>query len=332
MTPTFRRIPMRLAAALPAVFAVFAMSATPLAHAQTFPAHALKMIVGASPGGGSDGLARPLAAQLALDLKQPVVVENRAGAGGIIGSKATAVSPADGYTMAFITDAHTVSASLQKTRPYDPVKDFTPIGMVGYSPLILMVSKKTGITTFAQFLDKARSASGGLSYGSSGVGGNLHIATAQLSSKAGISMLHVPFKSGGDALQELLAGRIDVLLAAPTNSVPYQNDPRVTLVAVTSATPLKVMPRLPTIQSTGLDFQYATAIALVGPAGIPAPIVAQLNAALNRVLVQPEMTKVLDSQLVTAAPGSPDVLKTKLTKDMQDIGEALAAGQLKLLD
>jgi tripartite-type tricarboxylate transporter receptor subunit TctC len=326
MTLNTRRVATHVALALLAAFVC------PLAHGQTFPTHPLKMIVGASPGGGSDGLARPLAAQLALDLKQPVVVENRAGAGGIIGSKATAVSPADGYTMAFITDAHTVSASLQKTRPYDPVKDFTPIGMVGYSPLILMVGKKTGITTFAQFLDKARSAAGGLSYGSSGVGGNLHIATAQLSSKAGISMLHVPFKSGGDALQELLAGRIDVLLAAPTNSVPYQNDPRVTLVAVTSATPLKEMPRLPTIQSTGLDFQYATAIALVGPAGIPAPIVTQLNAALNRVLKQPEMTKVLDSQLVTAAPGSPDVLKAKLTKDVQDISQALAAGQLKLME
>ncbi len=318
------RKPYLLAAAI--VTATLSASAL----AQTFPTHALKIIVGASPGGGSDGLARPLAAQLALELKQTVVVENRAGAGGIIGSRAASSAAPDGYTMVFVTDAHVVSAAMQKIKPYDPVKDFTAIGMVGNAPLIMMVGKHTNISNFAQFLEKARSAPGALSYGSSGVGGNLHLATARLANKAGISMLHVPFKSGGDALQELLAGRIDLLMAAPPNAIPYQNDPRVKLIAVSSSTRLKDLPNLPTIMSQGLDYQYATSIALLGPAGIPAAVVSQLNTALNRVLVQPEMTKVLDMQLVVPQPGTPEVLKAKLVKDVQEIDQAIKNGDLKL--
>ncbi len=274
-----------LGAALPAA----AQTASP---AQPWPTHPLKLIVPFPPGGTGDLLGRFAATQMASALGQPVVVENRAGAGGVIGSEATAKSPPDGYTLVLSNIAsHAIGPAVYAKMPYDAAKDFTHIGLIAAVPSGVAVSAKGPHQSMTALLDKARSGPGAVKFGSNGNGTSSHVKLAILNRAARVDITHVPYKGAAPATADLLGGQIDGLIAAVPDVGRNQ---ALRLLAITSETRAARWPDVPTVRELGLTPMLASNwFGISGPAGIPPAIADRINAALVAALNTPELTERL---------------------------------------
>jgi tripartite-type tricarboxylate transporter receptor subunit TctC len=274
------------------------------------------VVVPFAAGGVQDIVARSFNAELGALLGRNVIVENRAGAGGTIGTGSVAKSAADGNTLILAAASHTIAGSLYAKLPYDPLKDFTPIAHIGNVDYVLLVSSTVPAKSMAEFVAYAKANPGKLNYASAGNGSATHLSMAYFCAMAGIDMVHVPFKATGEAVNEVLAGRAHAVIAANIGAIPYVNDPRVRALASTGSKRSKFLPKLPTVDEAGVrGYAFDSWIGLLGPAGIRPQTVEAINAAVAKLLKDPVILERLDKQGVVPQAMSPQAFGELLRAD-----------------
>jgi len=281
------------------VLALCALLAAPAVPAQqAYPQKPIRYIVPFPAGGIADIFARIIGARLGERWGQPVVVENRAGAGGNIGADAVAKSAPDGYTLLLIANSHAINAALYASLPYDAVRDFTPISQVASYMLVLVTHPSVPVASVAELVALARSRPGQLKYASAGSGTMTHLAAELFRLAAGIDMVHVPYKGAAPATSDLLGGQVDLMFNNPASSFPQVKAGKLRALAVTGASRLATAPEVPTIAELGYPgFEASTWYGFLGPAGVPKDIVARAQAGIIRAL------KLRDVQERLAAQG-----------------------------
>jgi tripartite-type tricarboxylate transporter receptor subunit TctC len=270
-----------------ALLAVFA--ALPLAHAQAWPNRPVKMIVPFPAGGPTDVLTRVLADKLAQSLGQPVVVENKPGAGGSIGADLAAKSSPDGYTLVMATGStHSVGPHLNPRLPYDPQKDFTPIIYVGYATNVLLVSPKLGVDSVRELIEAAKKDPGKLNYATSGIGSVAHLTSEMFASMAGIKLTHVPYKGTQQSITDIVSGQVAILFDNTITGKAHIEQGRLKGIAISSRKRSAILPDIPTVDESGVPgFDSWNYFGVFGPANLPPPIVQRVNAEMNKVLADP---------------------------------------------
>lgn len=264
--------------------ALAALAAFPLlAGAEpAYPSRPITLVVPFAAGGGTDSIARDIAKNMSDRLHQPVVIDNRGGAGGALGADIVAKAKPDGYTLLFATSTFATNAAVEARLPYDPVKSFTPVAMIGRGPLLVVTSKQLGVQNVTQLISAAKARPDGLNFCSAGNGSINHLAGEMFRQKASLTMTHVPFKGSGPATVELLAGRIDLFFATVPTILPYVRGGKVSVLAVTSTKRSPLFPHVPTIAEAGVPgLDITTWWGVLAPARTPAPVIDALNRAVN---------------------------------------------------
>jgi tripartite-type tricarboxylate transporter receptor subunit TctC len=289
---------------------LLAMAFATAAAAQSFPSKPVRVVITYPPGGSTDVVGRALAAKLTEVLGQQVVVDNRGGAGGIIGSDIVAHATPDGYTVLLGTSAGmSINPLLHKKLPYDVQRDFAPISLVVINPQALVAHPALPANTVQELIKLARTKPGQINYASPGVGSPNHMGMELLKSMTGINVVHVPYKGGGPAMTELLAGQVQLLFNSIPSVLPQVKAGRLKALAVGSARRSPAMPDVPTVAESGVPgYEYATWYGLFAPAGTPRPVIAQLNKAVAAALKNPELAQSLASQGSEPNPTTPDEL------------------------
>jgi len=261
--------------------------------AADYPSRAVKLIVPFAPGGGTDIVARTIAQKLTETLKQPVVVENRAGGNGTIGANAVAHAAPDGYILTMITASHSVNVTLQGTKhPYDLLKDFAPISQVTTQPYVLVVNPKVQAKSVQELIAFAKANPGKLTYGSSGVGGTSHLSGALFCVLANIEMTHVPYRGGEPAMADVVSGHIDMLFSTRLQSRGFVESGQLRALAVTTRKRSPATPELPTMQEAGVPgYEVAGWYGMLAPAGTPPAMVNKLNREVVRIVHLPDVAE-----------------------------------------
>ena len=315
-------------ALLPLIVAALVMPAAPvLAQTGDFPNKPIRLIVPFAPGGGGDGAIRPLAPAMSSILGQQAVVDNRGGAGGIIGMEIAAKSPADGYTLLMSTVGFTALPGLYKKLPFDPVKDFTGVIVANSGIYILVVNPSLPLQSVKELITYAKTNPGKLDYASAGSGSTIHLAGELFKSMAGVSMVHVPYKGAGPAIVDVIGGQVKTMFASALNALSLIKAGKLRALAVTSARRSALAPELPTISESGLPgFEVVGWYGLVAPAKTPKAIVQKLNAALNRALESPDLIERLHAVGLEPVGGTPEqataLIKSDVTRWTQVIRDA----------
>ena len=257
----------------------------------------VRIVVPFAAGGVQDILARSLSNELRVALNQTVVVENRPGAGGTVGTGAVAKSEPDGTVMVMAAASHNIAASLYPKLAYDPLKDFTPLAHIGTASYVLMVHPSIPARTVGEYIAYAKANPGKLNYATAGNGSATHLSMAYFNGMAGIDVVHVPLKATGEAINEVISGRAHAVIAASIGALAFVNDNRLRLLGSTSLERSKFLPALPTIAESGLPgYQFDSWFGLLGPAGVPAAEADRINAAVGQLLRDPVILERLDRQ------------------------------------
>ncbi|WP_254775935.1 tripartite tricarboxylate transporter substrate binding protein [Ralstonia sp. 25mfcol4.1] len=282
------------------------LAVVPAAQAQAWPAKPIRMVVPYPPGGPTDIVARVVGQKLSERLGQPVVVDNRPGAGGNIGADAVAKSAPDGYTMLVATTAHAINMTLFARPGYHTRTDFAPVSMLTSGPLVLVTAPSTPVHNVAELIAMARANPGKVTFASSGNGQSTHLSAELFDSMAGIRMTHVPYKGSAPALTDVMAGQATVMFDTMLSAMPFVRDGKLRALAVTGAARSPAAPDIPTMAQAGLPGYEATAWnALLLPAGTPAAVVDKLGEALKAVLTQEDVRTRFATQGFTATWTSP---------------------------
>jgi tripartite-type tricarboxylate transporter receptor subunit TctC len=322
MTLTLRT---RLMAAL---LALLPLAAT----AQDFPSKPIKFMVGYAAGGPTDVIARIVGQEVSATLGQPVVVENRAGANGNIGTEAVARSAPDGYTLIVNTLSHNVNPLLNPgMAKYDPAKDFAPVSLAVVLPQLLVVSHDSPYQTLADLLKAAKADAGKVSYGSAGNGGSAHLSAELLAQRAGAKMTHIPFKGNGPALTEVMAGRVSYMFYPMIGVASHVADKKLRILGVTTEKRHPDFPGAPTMAEAGFPgFEsYVGPVGFMAPAGTPAPAMQKLSTAIRAALTKPEVRDRLRGLGAVVVGSSPDEYREWLKGDAQRWSQLIAAAQIK---
>jgi tripartite-type tricarboxylate transporter receptor subunit TctC len=275
------------------------------AGAQTYPSKPIRVVVPWPAGGLVDVAARQLGQRMQNTLGQPLVIENKVGAGGNIGADLVAKSAADGHTLLFTTSALTINAALRSTMPFDPVKDFERVAVVAYAPAVLVVNPNSSIRSLDDLVKAARSQPGKLSYASAGVGSPAHLMSELFKSRQNIFVVHIPYTGAPAAMNDQIAGRIDFQFANAAVALPQVKAGKVRAIAVTSTQRLSGLPDVPTMAEAGMkEFEIQQWIGLMAPQGTPAAVVNRLVSEVNTVLALNEFGQALSSSGTNSAkPG-----------------------------
>ena len=301
--------------ALTCAAAIVALSA-PDAQAQ-YPSKPIRIISPFAAGGGNDVICRTVGAKMSESLKQQVIVDTRAGANGIVGTEAAARAAPDGYTIVLIPSNHAVNASLYKKLPYDSIKDFTPIGMVGWSPLLLVMHPVVPVKTVKDLIAFAKARPGQLTYSSAGIGSSGHLAGALFETMTATKMVHVPYKGNAPALTDLLGGQVSLNFATTASVTLHVRSGRLRGLATTGPKRSPALPEMPTVAETVPGYETGLWYAFVGPAGIPQDIVQRLNAEIVAALKSPEVRDRLTNLGVEPQPGTPEALGRIMVSDVK---------------
>lgn len=298
----------RLAAAL------FALAA---ASAHAFPEKTVTIVVPTAAGGGNDAMARIIAQRMGPLLGQTVIVDNKPGANGAIASEAVARAPADGHTILFgYVATHGMSPALQKLR-YDPVADFEPVGLVGYSPTLMVVHPSLKARDGRELIAQLRAAPGKYSYASAGNGTAPHFAAELFKMNAGVNLLHVPYKGSAPAVSDTIGGHTHVMFPSLFTGVPQVKAGKLQAVAIAGEKRSPALPNVPTLKELGVDGVNVTQwYALFAPARTPRPVVDKINAALNKVLAQPEVIAQIEGHGADVESSSPDQLRKMVSDEL----------------
>jgi tripartite-type tricarboxylate transporter receptor subunit TctC len=293
-------------------------SGAPSARDFVYPTKSVRVLVGFAPGGGSDTLGRIVGQRLSERLSQPVVIDNRPGANGVIAMELTAKAPADGYTLMLISGSSVVSATLVTKVTYDLNKAFAPVSLLAMQPYILLVPRPLPVNTVKELVQYAKSKPGALNYGSSGHGSSAHLGMELLKQMAGLDMVHVAYKGIGPAIVDLVGGQVQLLFASAVSAAPALQTGKVKALAVTSLQRAKALPELPTVAESGVPgFDLTGWYGVVGPAGTPQYAVAKLNQDLRHVLNLPDVQSRLSDDGSEAAPGTPAQFRETISQEIQ---------------
>jgi tripartite-type tricarboxylate transporter receptor subunit TctC len=296
----------------------------PLVQAQSYPSRPIRLIVALAPGGGTDIVARLLATRLTESLGQTVLVDNRAGGNNIIGTSIAAKAAPDGYTLLMATNAsHAINPGLIRDLPYDPIKDFTPVAAIGGVPTVLVVAPAFPAQNVRDLIAYGIAQDGKLNHGSSGIGGTGHLTAEIFKSATGMRAMHVPYKSDGPALVDLIGGQLSFMFPNMPGVVSHVKAGRLHALAVTSARRSPVLPETPTLMELGIKVEINGWYCVMGPAGIPAPVVARLNTEINKILALPDFVEQLAGQGVTPMGGTPEQVLTLIKSDMAKYAKAI---------
>jgi tripartite-type tricarboxylate transporter receptor subunit TctC len=299
------------------------------AGAQVWPAKSVRVIVPFGPGGGSDLTARPVSQKLSEALGQQFVVDNRGGAGGAIGMELTAKAPPDGYTVMSISGSLSATAATHKLS-YDPFDAFLPVVELGYAANVLVVHPALPVKSAKELVALARAKPGTLVFASTGVGGLTHMATELFLNMAGIKMIHVPYKSTGAAMPEILAGQTQVMVAGLLGAQPFFSSGRLRALGVTSAKRWPSLPDLPPIADAVPGYESGTFYGMFFPKGTPQAIVSRLNAEVNKILQDGGIKNTLEAQGMAIGGGTPAALAARVKKEYGDWVKVVREAKLKI--
>src|SRR3954466_5233372 len=303
-----------------ALASLASLAAAP-ALAQTYPQRPISLIVPWAAGGSTDILARIIGQHLHQSMGQPVIIENRTGASGNIGTLAAARAAPDGYTLLFNTmSVHTMNHALFATMPFDGVKDFSPITLLAYVTNTMVVHPSVPANTVAEFIAYAKANPGKIAYASSGPGSANHLCAALLEKMAGIEMLHVPYRGGAPAVADTVAGQCQLFFTAGTQSLEHVKAGRLKLLGLTEAKRWPFLPDVPIVAETVPGYEMTVWYGAFGPAGMPGEIVARLNSEIARALFLPEVKKRMDDIAVEVASSSPEELGERMRRDADKWG------------
>jgi tripartite-type tricarboxylate transporter receptor subunit TctC len=316
--------PLRLAAILAAT--LLATSA-----AGEYPDHPIRLVVPFAPGGVTDTSGRLVADALGKRLGQNVVVENKSGASGNIGTQSVATAAPDGYTLVLGFDGTLViNPHVFASFPFDPLKDLAPIGKIGDATLIIVAHPSLPAKTLQELIAYSKQQPGGVSYGTSGIGGTPHIAGELLKQRTGARLVHVPYKGGGQAMQDALGGNIPLVYTAVAGAATHLKSGRLVPIAVSSRTRVASLPDVPTFMESGVeDFESSSWVAILAPPNTPRSIIERLNRELNAVLATPEIVEKLGTLGITPTPGPPERLAEQMKADLEKYGKVVKAAGIK---
>jgi tripartite-type tricarboxylate transporter receptor subunit TctC len=324
----------RLVRALATLAASLALVATFPIGAQgpnaPFPAKPIRLVVPFPPGAGTDAVARFVAQKLSESMQQPVVIDNRTGAGGAIGAAEAAKAEPDGYTLLFVAAPFTTVAASQKNPGYDPLRQFVPVAPIAAGPLAFVVGNDVPVRSMREFLELARREPGRLNYGSAGTGSINHLALELLKARTGVEIVHVPYRGIADATKDLLGGQIQAMTASIPATLPQMQEKRVKVLAVTGTRRIAQMPDVPSWNEEGVhDANVVNYWGIVAPTGTPGDVVARLNAEVRKVLAQPDTRARLEREGVELVPGAPERLGAIIESDLHGWKKLIADFSLR---
>jgi len=316
---------MQIAAGLVAGFIACIGSWSGAAMAQRYPAKPVRILIGFTPGGGADTVARILAQKLTEALGQPVTVENRAGAGGTIATEATARAPADGHTLQVISAAEPAQGALRKLS-YDLPRDLAPVSLVATGAFMLVVHPSVPVRTVKEVIALSRAQPGKLNYSSAGVGGTPHLAAELFKSMAKTNIVHVPYKGGSDAVIATAGGDVDMTFNSVPAVLPLLTANRLRSIAVTSAKRAQALPAVPTIAESGLPgYDLSGWFGVLAPAGVPKDIVARLNGLIGSAVASAEMQDALAKQGLEPRASTPEEFATFIRREISRSADLIKA-------
>ena len=323
-------MPRLVSIALAAALLMGAVTAAQASDA-SWPQRPIRLIVPFPAGASTDVIARVVGQKLSQELGQQIVIENRAGASGNIGADALAKAPPDGYTIGIATaSTHAVAASLSANLPYDPIKDFAPVGMLGSQPYVLVLHPALPARNVAELIALVKARPGTLNYGSAGVASLAHLATALFANMARIDIVHVPYKSSAQSATDIIAGRLDMQFATIAPSLANIRAGQLRALAVSGKTGVAVLPEIPTVAESGIPgYEAVLWASLVAPSATPAAILARLNRAVNEILNSTDGTQALIDQGMTPGPGPPEALTQRIREDITKWREVAAKAGIR---
>ena len=320
-----------------AAFIALAVLAGPV-HAQgrsqreaaDYPSKPIRFVVPSSPGGGADVSARSLGPKLAEALGKPVVIENRSGAGGIIGYEIVAKAPADGYTILIVAGGYTLNPSLYTKLPYDTLRDFERVSLISCAPNLLVVHSSVPVNSVQELIAFAKAKPKYLNYASSGVGTTSYLSAEIFKARTGVDMVHVPYKGAGESTSAAIAGQVHLIFSSPNALVPHAKAGRVRALGVTSARRLAVIPEVPTIAETGLaGYEVNNCYGILAPAKTPGAIIAKLNGEIVRILKTPETRALLENLGFEVLGTTPEQFTAFAKADMAKWAKELKAAGIQ---
>ena len=314
------------------IFLAALVLAVPMAAAaQAWPSKPVRVIVPYPPGGSTDILARVLAEKITPSLGQQMVVENRAGATGVIGAEAVARSPADGHTLLMgVNGPITIAPAIRSNLPYDTLKDFAPVILVADAPKLLVIHPSIPANTLPEFIAWAKAQPKPVNFASAGIGATGHLASEMLKLRGGFAANHVPYKGGGPAIADVIGGHVSFMFEVMPQLLPHVQAGRLKALGISSAERSKALPSLPTIAEQGMaGFQSSTWFGILAPAGTPPAVVNRLNAEFAKALVEPDMAKRLVELGAAWAPNSPADYGRFLRADLEKWREVVAKSGAK---
>ena len=296
------------------LIAIGAVAAT----SNAYPTKPVRMLVGFAPGGGSDTLGRLVGQKLSERIGQPIVIDNRPGAGGVIAMEMAARAPADGYTAMVVSGSSVVSATLVTKVAFDINKAFAPISLLATQPYVLLVPQSLPVNSVKELIAHAKAKPGALNYGSSGHGSSAHLGMELFKQMAGVDMVHIAYKGIGPAIVDLMSGRVQLLFGSAVSAGNAAKTGRVKALAVASARRAKSLPDLPTIAESGVpNFDLTGWYGVVAPAGTPQAVIAKLNQEIAQLLASPEIQTRLSNDGSEATPTTPAQFKQIIANDIQ---------------
>ena len=318
---------------LAAIFALSVFSALPAyaaEKAQDFPARPLRLVSPFAAGGNTDTVGRLIAPRLSERFGQNVIVENRPGAGGMIGAMHVAKGTPDGHTLLFISGAFTAHSAVTKNLPYDPVRDFAWISTVLTYPFVVVVNAQSTMRTVADLVDAAKKAPGKLVYGSVGAGSVFHLAAELFGAMTGTQMTHVPFKGGAAPNVELMGGRLDVVFTTLTGAFPHIKANRLRALAVTSLEPSTRLPDVPTVAQTVPGYEVTSFAGFGAPRGTPRARIERINRELRAVLAEPDVSRRLTELGGDVRPSTPEEMTKKVATEIAKWQRIVAERKLEI--
>jgi tripartite-type tricarboxylate transporter receptor subunit TctC len=316
---------------LGALLASFLPAGWAQSAAQPYPNKPVRLIVPFAPGGFTDVVARILGLRLSAALGQQFVIENKAGAGSVIGTDFVAKSPPDGYTLVMVSTTHAISPWIYKSLPYDPIKSFTPVSKLVDSAYVLLVNPKVPARNVQEFIALAKAAPDTIHYASSGNGSAQHLMGGLFVSMTGAKLQHVPYKGSGGATTDLVAGVVESSFAGVPNALSQVPAGRLKALAVTTAKRIPQLPDVPTLQEAGVPgYEASVWLALLAPAGTPADIVNKLNLEIVKLMHSPDTQKALFDAGVEVAPSSPEAMSSYLVQELARWGKVVKETGIKL--
>jgi tripartite-type tricarboxylate transporter receptor subunit TctC len=301
------------------------------ALAQTYPAKPIRLVVPQPPGGGNDTIARMIGTKLSVALKQQVAVDNRAGAGGLIGADIAAHSPADGYTLLLgNVAALAIIPNVQKKMPYDALKDFAPISLIASAPLIVVVHPSVPVHTIKQLIALAKAKPGQLNYASNGVGSSTHLATEMFKLMTKTNLVHIPYKGLGPAVTDLLAGQVQLMFSSAVAMMPHVQSGRLRAIGMTGTKRSAAIPDIPTVAESGVpDYESGSWYGILAPTGTPRDIIALLSREIAAAVRSPDITDRLVAEAVIPVGSTPAEFAAHIQKEYTRIGNVIRSSGAK---